>query len=227
MGKSTLKWACRVVSLTKAIALFSGGKDSFLSMQIAMESGYEIVSALTVLPEEFSMMFHYPNASKSVLPAELLDVPVKFCLEGELYNVIRDYHFSGVDAIVSGAIASDYQKTRIERICTDIGLISFTPLWRKNQESVLEEILNRGIKAMIVSVSAEGLTADDLGRTIDIDYVSHLKKLSAKRKINIAGEGGEYETFVYGIPGKQNVVIKRIERKWEGSYGYIIVNPST
>ena len=51
----------------KAIALFSGGKDSFLSAMMAEEQGYEILYGVTVVPEEYSMMFHYPNSKISVL----------------------------------------------------------------------------------------------------------------------------------------------------------------
>ncbi len=192
-------------------------------MEIALESGYEIEVAITVLPEEFSPMYHYPNASKSPMPAGLLGIRVVFCSENELAELVKKYAAEGIQALVSGAIASDYQKTRIERLCTECGLISVTPLWRKEQELVLDEILNRGIKAMLVSVSAEGLSRLDLGRTIDSKYIEHLKQVSVKRKINIAGEGGEYESFVYGIPGKEDLNLERTRIQWEGSHGYLIL----
>jgi ABC transporter with metal-binding/Fe-S-binding domain ATP-binding protein len=211
----------------KAVALFSGGKDSFLSMQIAQESGYEVISAVTVLPEEFSLMFHFPNADKSLLPAKFLGVSVIFCKEENLRETIESFYAIGARAIVSGAIASDYQKTKIEQMCTELGMISFTPLWRKNQESVLNELLVRGIKAVIVSVSAEGLTRDDLGKTIDSQYILHLKNTSLKRKINIAGEGGEYESFVYGVPGRPEIDCGNSEKVWDGSRGYLLLGHRT
>ncbi|MHB1709764.1 MAG: Dph6-related ATP pyrophosphatase, partial [Thermoplasmataceae archaeon] len=118
-----------------------------------MESGYEIECALTVKPEEFSPMYHYPNVEKSSLPAGLLGLDVKFCREDELESIVQVYAANGVRAMISGAIASDYQKTRIEKMCTELGLISFTPLWRKDQELVLDELISRGIRALLVSVS--------------------------------------------------------------------------
>ncbi|MEM0156056.1 MAG: diphthine--ammonia ligase [Thermoplasmataceae archaeon] len=210
--------------MTKAVALFSGGKDSFLSMQIAQESGYEIISAVTVLPDEYSPMFHFPNASKSALPARFLEVPVAFCMEEKLRETVESYYAKGARAIISGAIASDYQKTRIEQMCTELGMISFTPLWRKSQGKVLLELLERGIRAVIVSVSAEGLTEEDLGKTIDSQYIQHLNNISRKRRINIAGEGGEYETFVYGVPGKPEIDYRNSKKVWEGSCGYLLLS---
>ena len=75
---------------------------------------------------------------------------------------------------------------------------------------------------MIVSVSAEGLTGDDLGKTIDQKYLNHLRYLGEKYGINIAGEGGEYETFVYGLGNTEIKDIKQ-EKIWKKSGGYLIL----
>lgn len=207
----------------KAIALFSGGKDSFLAAQIAMEQGFDIVKAITVVPEEFSFMFHFPNVDKAGLAASLLDLEVEHIKEDEFEMRMRQFSKDGIEALISGAIASEYQKTRIERMCTEFDMTSFTPLWKKNQTILLEELQNRGIKAMIVSVSAEGLSESDLGRTIDEDYMKHLKKLEERYRINVAGEGGEYESFVYEIAGKKKVSIRKSRKVWEGSHGYYLI----
>ena len=34
-----------------------------------------------------------------------------------------------LDALVVGALRSDYQKTRIDRMCERLGIISYSPLW--------------------------------------------------------------------------------------------------
>lgn len=209
--------------IMKAIALFSGGKDSFMSAQIAMEQGFEIVKALTIDPEEFSFMFHFPNVDKADLAASLLGLEVEHIREDDFEKRIREFAESGIDALVSGAIASEYQKTRIERICTEYGLISFTPLWKKKQPDLLRELQSRGIRAIVVSVAAEGLDESDLGRIIDTDYMEHLSKLEEKYRINVAGEGGEYESFVCEIAGGRKVTIRKARKVWEGSHGYYLI----
>ncbi len=205
----------------KALSLFSGGKDSFMSSMIAMEQGYTIDYGITVIPEEYSMMFHYPNAYLSRFSASLLGLNIKYIMESEFENFIKN--ISGkYDAIITGAIASDYQKIRIEKLCYDHNTIVYSPLWRLNQEDILEELVSRNIKAKIVSISAEGFVREDLGKDIDSTYIKYLKKLYEKYKINIAGEGGEYESFVYGL-SDCILKIKTQRIVWKNSGGYLIL----
>ncbi len=205
----------------KAITLFSGGKDSFLSTMIAMEHGYDILYGITIIPDEYSMMFHYPNSGISRYPASLLNFEIKYIKEKNFENYIKN--IDNVDAIITGAIASDYQKTRIEKLVYSEKTIVFSPLWRKKQEYILEELLLRNIKAMIVSVSAEGFSENDLGKTIDYKYFDHLKEIYKMYRINIAGEGGEYESFVYGL-NKDEIKIKNKNIIWKNSGGYLILD---
>ncbi len=207
----------------RALALLSGGKDSFMAAQIAQEQGYEIEIALTVIPEEFSMMFHYPNAAKAEQVASLLDIPWHTTPESKFKMAIENYAGMGISAVVSGAIASEYQKTRIERLCTKLGIESYTPLWRKDQRAILDEILLRGMKVMIVSVSAEGFDDNDLGRIINRNYIEELESKNLKYGINISGEGGEYETFVLGASGTMQLEVTEHKKVWEGSHGYYII----
>ncbi len=208
----------------KAVSLLSGGKDSFLSTVIAIEQGMDVVNTVTVIPEEFSYMYHYPNADKASYVSALLGLRSDHVTEEALYSYVYELKKAGVETLISGAIASDYQKTRIEHMCTDLGLRSFTPLWRKDQHLVLREIVRRGIEPILVSVSAEGFTEKDLGRQIDEDYIAELKEKQKKYGINVSGEGGEYETFVLyaGYGNRINVLGSHTE--WEGSHGYMILD---
>lgn len=208
----------------KTLALLSGGKDSFLSAQIAMEQGYDVAAALTVIPEEFSMMFHYPNAAKAEMVASLLGVPWSSTAENDFAATIEGFAKQGFRAITVGAIASEYQKTRVEALCTRLGMMSFIPLWRKEQGFILKELQLRGIKAMIVSVSAEGFDERDLGRIIDEDYIKELQSKNEKYGINVSGEGGEYETFVVSAMGMGELEIIDSSKVWEGSHGYLLLN---
>ena len=208
----------------KAVALMSGGKDSFLSVVIALEQGMDIVEAITVIPEEFSYMYHFPNADKAAFVSGLLNLRSEYVNENNLASKLKNFAESGVGTLISGAIASDYQKTRIENLCTNLNMRSFTPLWRKDQEDVLIEIIRRGITPIIVSVSADGFTKEDLGRVIDENYLVELKKKEEKFGINISGEGGEYETFVTypGYGTRLNLTKSHI--LWEGSHGYLLLD---
>ncbi len=206
----------------KAVSLLSGGKDSFLSTVIAMEQGISVESSITVIPEEFSMMYHYPNAGKAQLVASLLDLNWKSIFETDLELTLEEMKNSGISVIIAGATASDYQKTRIEAMCNQLEMMLFAPLWRVEPSRILNELILRGIRSIVVSVSAEGLTEEDLGKEIDIPYIKHLEAVSGKTGINIVGEGGEFETFVTEFSDADSTIqIGKSEKEWAGSYGYL------
>ncbi|GGM74300.1 TIGR00289 family protein [Thermogymnomonas acidicola] len=202
----------------------SGGKDSFLATLIALESGFDVVMSVTVIAEEHSLMYHYPNASMARYVSGLLGIENVMVEEGKLWELIGNLARDGIGAVVVGAIASDYQKTRVEMKCTELGILMFAPLWRKDQGMLLNEIVMRSIDAILVSVSAEGLTEDHLGMHLDRDGVERIMELSRKYGMNPSGEGGEYESFVLSFPGAGRIRIRRSHRVWRGSGGYLIID---
>ena len=201
----------------------SGGKDSFLATLIAMERGFDVQYSISFNPEPESMMFHIPNIELSSKVAGLLDLDTRYFAERDFEKTFSALNEDGIRAVISGAIASDYQKDRIERVCTECGLLSVTPLWRLNPYAVLEELILRGVGARIVSVSAEGLDRSLLGTKIDRQFVQRIRVLSDRYGINPCGEGGEYETIVETYAGKRSVSFKNKVLHWEGASGYLVL----
>ncbi len=208
----------------RAIALFSGGKDSTYALYLAMQQGYEIMRLVTIKPEvKDSYMYHTPMIDFTSFQADAMDIPQDVYTIGddidELREILRNYD---VDAVISGAIASNYQKCRIEEVCTSLGLISYTPLWGKNQTLLMKDLIMAGLEVMIVSVSAYGLDEKFLGKIIDEDILAHLLNLESKYRINVSGEGGEYETFVLYAPFfRKRLKIKGLSVRWLGSRGLL------
>jgi diphthamide synthase (EF-2-diphthine--ammonia ligase) len=62
-------------------------------------------------------------------------------------------------------------------ISHELNKIHYSPLWRKNPFQLLYEIINAGFKAIIISVPAEGLDENFLGKEIDFEMISKLKKI--------------------------------------------------
>ena len=60
---------------------------------------------------------------------------------------------------------------------------------------VMQEIIQREIRPVIVAVGAEGLGEEFLGMKIDEETVKKLEVLEKKYGLNITGEGGEYEFY--------------------------------
>lgn len=207
----------------KVASLFSGGKDSTQALYLAQQMGWSVERLVTIVPQADSMMFHFPNIELTELHSEALDIPLVKRNAGSddeldvLEDVLGDL---AVEGVVMGAIASDYQYTRINDICHRIGMRAFAPLWRKSQEAVLQDEVKAGFEIVIVGVSAEGLTEEWLGRTLSGDALDDLIALSKRTRFNVSGEGGEYETLVVDGPNfLRRLNVEEATREWDGMRG--------
>jgi ABC transporter with metal-binding/Fe-S-binding domain ATP-binding protein len=190
-------------------ALFSGGKDSCLAIHKAW-GVHEIACLISLIPRcEESYMFHFPNVWVTRFQAEAIGLPIiQMETSGRRNEEVEDLSKAlklamkefGIERVLTGAIRSTYQATRIQRTCNRLQLWCFNPLWLKDQEELLCEILEKGFKAIISGVFAYPLNRSFLGRFIDADLVSELVDLWRKYGISIAGEGGEIETTVLDAP---------------------------
>jgi len=188
----------------KLCVLYSGGKDSNLAL---LKASYEhaIVCLLSLKPEsEESEVFHYPNVDVTELQARVLKLPLITinCTNDEAGSInalrvgLKKAMDFGSEGVVTGAIMSTYQATRFQKICRELGLWCFNPLWMRDEISILREIVELGFDTVIVRVA--GISNKFLGRKIDLKLIEELKKL--KGTVNLAGEGGEYETVVLNMP---------------------------
>ncbi len=190
----------------RAAALVTGGKDSALALYKSIKRGYKVAYLVTMIPQrEDSWMFHYPNIHLADLFAEAVGIPqVKAETSGnketELQDLKKVLATLDIDAVVSGAISSEYQKTRIDQICKELGLKSVAPLWHQDPKELLTELVKLKMETIIVGVYAYGLTADWLGRRIDESAINDLVQLNKNFQVSLVGEGGEYETLVLDAP---------------------------
>jgi ABC transporter with metal-binding/Fe-S-binding domain ATP-binding protein len=196
--------------------LFSGGKDSCFACFKAMK-GHEIKCLITLHSEnKESYMFHTPNIEHVELQAMAMGIPIiiertKGIKEEELLDLKKALMLAknkyAIEGIVTGAIASNYQKTRVEKTAKSIGLECINPIWEIDEMQYLKELIASGFRAVIVGIAAYPLTEKFLGRIIDEKFRLEIKELYDKYNIHPAGEGGEYETFVIFGP----IFKKRIE----------------
>ena len=189
--------------------LFSGGKDSFYAFMKAakFDTVACFISIVSENPDSF--MFHTPGQNLLEAQAKALDIPLVIVktkgvkeseltdLERAIKEAKRKYRIKGV---VTGALASVYQATRVQRICNDLKLWCFNPLWQKDQLVLLPELVDQGIVVGINGVAAEPFDKSWLGRTLTAKVIDELTDLTDTYYINPAGEGGEFETFVIDSP---------------------------
>ncbi|MGA2199966.1 MAG: diphthine--ammonia ligase [Nitrososphaerales archaeon] len=211
--------------------LFSGGKDSTYAAYLARET-HDVSCLITLNPSrEDSYMFHFPNLRWTSLQARTMQIPqIIVPTEGEkevelqdlskALRIARDEH--SVEGVYSGALASVYQKSRVERVCAELGLQSFSPLWRINPKVHLLNLIRDGFDTIITGVAALGLDESWLGRRLDGVMVEELVELQRKHGMHAALEGGEGETFVLDCPlFKERIEITSSKKHWDGMAGYL------
>jgi len=204
----------------KIASLFSGGKDSVYSAWLAGKE-HELVCLISMFSEnKESYMFHTPSVEKTRKQAEVMGLPLIVgktagVKEEELKDleeaILAAKEKYGVEGIVTGALHSEYQRSRIAGICEKLGLECINPLWHKDEFEYLEELIENNFKVIVVGVFAGGLDESWLGREIDAKFVADVRVLHEKFKIHPAGEGGEFETFVLNCPlfSRELVVVGR------------------
>jgi len=193
----------------KLCVLYSGGKDSTLALIKAQEF-HEIVCLVTLVSSnKESFMFHTPNIDVTSLQAEAMGLPlVRVETTGEKEKEIADLKHAlklaqqkhKIEGVVTGAIQSTYQASRVQQICYELGLWCFNPLWLVDQEQLLTDVVKSGIHAIISGVFAEPLDDSFLGQKLDTRLSKKLIAAAKSHKINPAGEGGEIETTVLNAP---------------------------
>ena len=212
----------------KVAALFSGGKDSVYAIYIAQQWGWDVTYLITLLPKNpASFMFHSINIHLAPMLSKALNIPlISAPTKGEKETELKDLknllELLPIDGVISGAIASEYQRTRIEQVCYDLHLNSFTPLWHKNQQQLLTEQVSAGFTIMIVGVFAEGHDRSWLGTILTQSTLQKFHELTNKHQINPAGEGGEFETITLDGPIFKNpLIIDSHQISWTRDHGIL------
>jgi len=210
-------------------ALFSGGKDSTLALHKA-STNMKIDLLISVIPEnDFSYMFHKPNIMLTKMQAEALNIAHTFVkTKGEKELELKDLEEAllenKVDTLITGAVASNYQKSRIEALCKKHNIKHYAPLWNIDPIEELNE-LAMNYNVIITQVSAEGFDESMLGKRIDGEMIKRLIELHKKYRINMLFEGGEAESFVLDAPlFLKKIEIKKAHIEKEGSVGRYVID---
>jgi diphthine-ammonia ligase len=186
-------------------ALTSGGKDSILACQKAIDSGKDVKYLVTVRPQNRdSFMFHSANLDAVPVIAQVsgikhVGITTHGRKEEELADLEAGLSALDVGGIIAGAVASEYQAERVKAIADRLRIELFTPLWHMDTGLLLREVADR-MDAMIVVTAAEGLDSSFLGAHFNDRLITRLKQVALRHRINIAGEGGEYESLTLNAP---------------------------
>ncbi len=212
----------------KVFVSWSGGKDSALACYNAMKNGeIRVAYLLNMLSENGThSRSHHLSVLALRLQAETMGIPIAQRqaawqgYEEEFKKALAVFKEEGVQAGVFGDIDVQEHRDWVERVCSESGLNAILPLWQRSRESLMDEFIAAGFKAIIVAVNPvrnrlpkatvvienknisngvklECMGSEWLGKQLDRQFVEDMKRLP---QVDLCGENGEYHTFVYDGP---------------------------
>lgn len=188
-----------------AISSWSGGKDSCFACYKAMQQGYDVKLLLNFISRESKRgCFHGIEGGLLKFQADLIGIPLaqkevspdmkKY--EEEFKAAVTELRGKDIGSMVFGDIYLLEHQSWIERVCKDLNIHPLEPLWNNSPDNIIDEFIDLGFKAIIVSCKADIMGREFLGRYIDKELVGELKK----RGICPCGENGEFHTLVVDGP---------------------------
>ena len=103
-------------------------------------------------------------------------------LNSLIINAKEKYSIQG---IVHGGILSEYQKDNFSLVCKKHHLEIISPLWNKDPESYMKELLDTNFEYIVSTVSSDGLNDSWLGRKISHADLDKLEQLQKKFNFNL------------------------------------------
>ena len=190
---------------------WSGGKDCMLALYRIQESGTHQVKVLLNMCDADSDISRSHGIRQELLvrQAEALGIELlqpktdRAGYEQNFKAAILKLKEQGIAGGVFGDIYLWEHRHWIERVCSECGVEAIFPLWDNLVQELAAEIISVGFKTITVSVNANQLTADFLGRIYDQAFVDELSQIKG---IDVCAELGEFHTFVFDGPNFQHPV---------------------
>lgn len=212
---------------------WSGGKDSCLALFRTIKTHGKPKYLINMLTEDgYRSRSH--GLARTVLEkqASLLQIPINFYAaswndyESVFINALCDLKKEGITMGVFGDIKIPDKPDWIahrqwaDHVCDKAGISANEPLWEDNIETLLQDFFDAGFVAKIISVKADLLSVDYLGRILNKDLVIEFME----QDIDPAGEKGEYHTVVLDGPiFTKPLYLEERERVLKNGYWFLDV----
>jgi uncharacterized protein (TIGR00290 family) len=211
------------VLFMKAVALFSGGKDSLYALHLVEKQGVTVDNLLTLIPNLPWPSPHAENLEALKILAESMGKKltiVDFKQEGAFVEALKSLE---VDALIAGDISVEAHVKGLKDVCSKVGLELFEPLYRRDTSEVFDEIFGLGFKALITGVKLECLGEEWLGYIISKETsTSFLSKIGS---VDPLGENGEFHTLVLECPlYAKSFQVASVEKKSAKGMAYLNVS---
>jgi len=211
----------------RAVVSWTGGKDGCLSFYKAISQGRNVRYLLSFWNMN-RQGAHEVNPNLLRAQAEAMGIPLIrtgfASYEEEFKRVVRDLNEkesekgSKIESAIFGHIET--HDRLVERICEDLGIELVMPIWNMDSTKIIKDVIDAGFEVILVSVKADLLGEEWLGRRIDENFLADLRATDGS--IDPCGENGEFHTFVLDGPTfKKRLEIVRSEATLRGGLWFL------
>lgn len=191
--------------MNRAFCCWSGGKESAMALYRAKMSGITVERLLNMVTEDGGHSRTHGIEAR-LLHEQALSAGIQLIqrrttwngYEGEFKKALLEFREQGMDRGIFGDIDLAEHREWVERVCSEVSVRPSLPLWLEQREKLLNEFIDAGFKAVIVTVDRRFLDETWVGREINAEFVKDIKKFG--NRVDICGECGEYHSFVYDGP---------------------------
>jgi uncharacterized protein (TIGR00290 family) len=209
----------------RLLSSWSGGKDSCFALMKSIEQGGKVAVLLNMMNEKGKISRSH-GIPLAVLQqqAEAIGVPLSTCqatwvdYETKFIETLQSLASNyNLDMAVFGDIDIESHKFWEEKVCQAANLKAYLPLWQGQRKQLVIDMINIGIKAIIVSCNTT-LGKEFLGRNINLKLLEELERLD----VDCCGENGEYHTLVVDCPlFKTPISLPRYKKVEHENYCFI------
>ena len=183
----------------KAFCSWSGGKDSCLALNRAIENGCEVTHLLTMF-DETGLRSRSHSVSREVMRAQADALCLELIMPNaswESYETVfidelKLLKARNFDAAIFGDIDLQAHRDWEENVCAAAGIEAVLPLWNENRLDLVNEFWREGFRSVVICVNEKYLPKEFCGRVFDEQFVKDLPE-----GVDACGENGEFHTFVF------------------------------
>ncbi|SHI44337.1 MJ0570-related uncharacterized domain-containing protein [Arenibacter nanhaiticus] len=193
--------------MKKAYFNWSSGKDSCLALYRALQDdAYTISKLVTTVNTDFDRVSMH-GLKTILLEKQAASIGFPLLQVGLQGNIsMKAYEFK-MNELLSELKSDGYQygffgdiyledlRAYREQKLVEFGVKAVFPLWKQDTKTLMSEFLKAGFKAITVCVNAKYLDSSFCGRLVDESFINDLPA-----NVDIAGENGEFHTFVFDGP---------------------------
>lgn len=218
----------------KAAIAWSSGKDcAFALAEVLRQGDYDVCALFTTINESHDRVAMHGTRNAllhrqaDALGLELITVPLPWPCDNDTYqqrmaagqDLLKQ---RGIDVVVFGDLFLEDIRAYRENIMRDTGITPVFPLWGRNTQDLIHDMLADGFDMRIVTCDPTRVPAELAGQKITPALIAALPD-----GVDPCGENGEFHTVVVNMPNfSAPIRVKRGDTVLRDGFCYADIIPT-